>query len=433
MAKTFLLTKGSIHKIGWKTAAGLVIANMVGTGIFTSLGFQLEAVQNTWTIILLWTLGGILALIGAIIYAELGTHFQKSGGDYIFLSETLHPVIGYLYAWVSLTVGFSAPIAIAAMAMNHYLIPILGESIWPGLIFLILIPLSHLGSVRQSGNFQNSFTLLKIVFLLTLIGIAFYFKPGAQSGLDFSDSWQSEVFKPGFAVSLIYVFYAYTGWNSAAYIVGEIRNPRINLPKALISATLIVTVLYVTLQILLLKHASLDQLSGKVEVATLSFYNILGQNGVAWISFFIALQLIATISGYAWVGPRITHAMAKDYKLWRPISKVNRQDIPVRAVLLNTAISLILFLTGSFEQVMIYAGFVLQLMGTVTIFSSLKIKTTRGFESPWKPVLQYIYIIASVGILAYIIWDRPLESIAGLMLLGVGFLLYWADKKIPTS
>jgi APA family basic amino acid/polyamine antiporter len=130
----------SSSKISWKTAAGLVIANMIGTGVFTSLGFQLEVVQNTWTILLLWTLGGGMALIGALVYAELGTHFKRTGGDYIFLSETIHPAVGYLYAWVSLVVGFSAPIAIAAMAMNNYLSPIFGETILPGLLFLVGVP-----------------------------------------------------------------------------------------------------------------------------------------------------------------------------------------------------------------------------------------------------------------------------------------------------
>jgi APA family basic amino acid/polyamine antiporter len=419
------------HKIGWKTAAGLVIANMIGTGVFTSLGFQLLEVQNTYSIILLWTLGGAMALIGALIYAELGTHFQKSGGDYIFLSETLHPSIGYLYAWVSLTVGFSAPIAIAAMAMNNYLTPILGESSWPGLIFLIGIPIGHIVSLRQSSLIQNSFTLLKITFVLILIGIGFYFAPQIEfSALDFSPNWSNEVTKPGFAVSLIFVFYAFTGWNSAAYIVEEIDQPRKSLPKALISSTIFVTVVYILLQVVFLKHASVDQLSGNVQVATIVFENIFGPTGAAWISFFIAIQLIATISGYSWIGPRITHSIAKDYKLWKPVATVNSHGIPVPAIILNTTISLILFLSGSFEQILIYAGFVLQLMGTITIYSSLKIKTSLGFKSPWKPFLQITYMFLSIGIMGYILWDKPMESLIGLGLVTVGLLLYLIDSPI---
>lgn len=418
------------NKISWKTAAGLVIANMIGTGVFTSLGFQLAEVQNTWSILLLWIVGGVMALIGAFVYAELGTHFRKTGGDYIFLSEAIHPSVGYLYAWVSLTVGFSAPIAIAAMAMNGYLGPLFGNSIFPGLFFLLAVPIAHIFSVRRSAKFQNAFTLIKIAFVLILIILGFAFSSTLEtSSFDFSNTWKKEVIMPGFAVSLIYVFYAYTGWNSAAYIIEEVDQPEKNLPKALIWATFSVMVVYVLLQLVFLKHASIVQLSGKVEVADIAFGNLFGLTGALWVSIFIGVQLIATISGYAWIGPRVTYAMAKDFKLWKPLSKVNSNGIPVRAILLNTGISLVLFLSGSFEQIMLYAGFALQLMGTITVFSSLKIRKQTGFKSPLKPWIQYIYIVFSTGVMVYLFWDRPWESITGLGIVALGLLIFLFDKK----
>ena len=420
----------SNSKISWKTAAGLVIANMIGTGVFTSLGFQLAVVQNTWTILILWTLGGGMALIGALVYAELGTHFRRTGGDYIFLSETIHPSIGYLYAWVSLVVGFSAPIAIAAMAMNDYLSPLFGDTNLPGLFFLLVVPIAHMFSVSRSAQFQDLMTLVKILFVLVLIVLGILYGSKVEMpALDFSGSWKNEVLVPGFAVSLIYVFYAYTGWNSAAYIIEEVDQPQKNLPKALIWATVSVMVIYVLLQLVLLKHASVDQLSGKVQVADIAFGNLFGPNGALWVSFFIGIQLIATISGYAWVGPRVTYAMAKDFKLWKPLSKVNVHGIPTRAIILNTFISLVLFSTGSFEQVMLYAGFVLQLMGTVTVYSSLRIKKEQGFRTPYKPVLQVIYLIFSTAVMGYLVYDRPMESLAGLGILGLGGLMYALDKR----
>jgi len=417
-------------KISWKTAAGIVIANMIGTGVFTSLGFQLAVVQNTWTILLLWTFGGIMALLGALVYAELGTHFRRTGGDYIFLSETIHPLVGYLYAWVSLVVGFSAPIAIAAMAMNNYLSPVLGETQLPGLLFLVLIPAVHIFSVSSSAKFQNGMTILKIAFVLAVIGIGLAFGTNStSSALNFSDSWKDEILLPGFAVSLIYVFYAYTGWNSAAYIIEEVDQPKKNLPKALIGATLLVMVIYVLLQLVLLKHASVSQLTGQVQVADIAFGNLFGAQGAVWVSLFIGVQLIATISGYAWVGPRVTYAMAKDYKLWRPLAKVNGQNIPVRAIVLNTGISLVLFVSGSFEQIMLYAGFILQLMSTVTVYSSLKIKKQEGFKTPFKPLPQLIYLGFSIALMGYLLVDRPKESLAGIGILVLGWALYAFDKK----
>lgn len=420
----------SNSKISWKTAAGLVVANMIGTGVFTSLGFQIAVVQNTWTILILWALGGGMALIGALVYAELGTHFRKTGGDYIFLSEAIHPSVGYLYAWVSLVVGFSAPIAIAAMAMNNYLSPLLGETFLPGLFFLIAIPLAHIFSISRSAQFQDLMTLVKILFVLVLIFLGFFFEStGEENSLNFSDSWVNEIMLPGFSVSLIYVFYAYTGWNSAAYIIEEVDQPQKNLPKALIWATFSVMVIYILLQVVLLKHASVDQLSGKVQVADIAFGNLFGKTGALWVSFFIAIQLIATISGYAWVGPRVTYAMAKDFRLWRSIAKVNSNGIPVRAVFLNTLISLALFLSGSFEQVMLYAGFVLQLMGTVTIYSSLRIQKENGFKTPFKPILQIIYLLFSFAVMGYLVYDRPAESLAGMGILILGWLIYRFDKR----
>jgi APA family basic amino acid/polyamine antiporter len=421
----------STSKISWKTAAGLVMANMIGTGVFTSLGFQLAVVQNTWTILLLWTLGGGMALIGALVYAELGTHFRRTGGDYIFLSETIHPAVGYLYAWVSLVVGFSAPIAIAAMAMNNYLSPIFGETILPGLFFLLLIPAVHVFSVSRSAKFQDLMTGIKILFVLSLIALGiFYGSSIATPALNFSNSWKEEILLPGFAVSLIYVFYAYTGWNSAAYIIEEVDHPQKNLPKALIWATILVMVIYILLQLVLLKHASVAQLSGKVQIADIAFGNLFGATGAMWVSLFIGIQLIATISGYAWVGPRVTYAMAKDYKLWKPLSHVNVQGIPVRAIIVNTGISLFLFLSGSFEQIMLYAGFVLQLMSTVTVYSSLKIKKQEGFKTPFKPILQIIYLVFSLALMGYLLVDRPLESLAGIGILAIGWSVYVFDKKI---
>jgi len=428
---TLLGLNSTSKKISWKTAAGIVIANMIGTGVFTSLGFQLAVVQNTWTILLLWTFGGIMALLGALVYAELGTHFRRTGGDYIFLSETIHPLVGYLYAWVSLVVGFSAPIAIAAMAMNNYLSPVLGETQLPGLFFLVLIPAVHIFSVSSSAKFQNGMTILKIAFVLALIGIGLVFGSNSTSpALNFSDSWQEEILLPGFAVSLIYVFYAYTGWNSAAYIIEEVDQPKKNLPKALIGATLLVMVVYILLQLVLLKHASVSQLTGQVQVADIAFGNLFGAGGAVWVSLFIGVQLIATISGYAWVGPRVTYAMAKDYKLWRPLAQVNGQNIPVRAIVLNTGISLVLFVSGSFEQIMLYAGFILQLMSTVTVYSSLKIKNQEGFKTPFKPLPQLIYLGFSIALMGYLLVDRPKESLAGIGILLLGWAVYAFDKKM---
>lgn len=405
---------------------------MIGTGVFTSLGFQLAEVQNTWSIILLWTIGGMLALIGALTYAELGTHFKESGGDYIFLSRIIHPFAGYLYAWISLTIGFAAPIAISAMAMTHYLSPI-NESIftdWFGIGIIVLIAAIHSVSVGQSGRFHAISTVVKLAFVGALIILGFSYAPSEVNSLNFDSSWQSEILLPGFAISLIYVTYAYTGWNSAAYIVDEIEDPRNNLPKALLIGTIVVLALYIVLQLVFLRHAGVKDLVGNVEVADIAFTNLFGKSGGFWVSVFIAIQLIATISGYLWVGSRITFAMANENPLWSKLAFKNANGIPVRALWAQAIMSIALTLTGTFQQVMLYASFALQLMGTLTIGSSLLLKRSGNiFKSPLKPYLQIIYIVFSLWVLGFMLYERPYESFIGLAFVAVGGLTYFLQNK----
>lgn len=406
---------------------------MIGTGVFTSVGYQLASVQNTFSILLLWIFGGIMALFGAFAYAELGTRFSQSGGDYIYLSRIFYPVLGYLSAWAGLTVGFSAPVALAAMAFIQYLAPFgLAGSYWVPIALIVVISTVHSFTISHSSRFQNASTIVKTVFVIVLIGIALLLPAAAGNALVFSGSWRAEVFTPGFAVSMVYVSFAYTGWNAAAYIAGEINKPHRNIPRALIASTLFVAVVYVLFQYGLLKHAAAVQLVNKEEATYIAFTNLLGTTGGKWVSFFIAMQLIATISSYLWVGPRVTQAMAAEHRLWKPLSTTNKQGIPVAATWLHAGISIALVLSGSFETVLLYAGFVLQLMSSLTVAASLFIshKTPGGFRSPLKPWLQVIFLLFSVWVLVFTFWQRPLESLMGLGILLAGWIIYLFDRPL---
>lgn len=418
-------------KIGLFTAISIVIANMIGTGVFTSVGFQLASAQNTWSILLLWTASGLLALFGAFAYAELGTSFKESGGDYIYLSRIFYPLLGYLSAWAGLTVGFSAPVALAAMAFIKYLSPFgLHDNAWLAIGIIIFIGLMHSFTIKHSSRFQNLTTIIKVIFIVVLILIAFIL-PGQQSNaLNFSDSWRNEILTPGFAVSMVYVSFAYTGWNAAAYIADEIKDPLRNIPRALILSTLLVAAVYILFQYGLLKNGSVEQLQNKEEVTFIAFSNLLGNTGGKWVSAFIAIQLLATISSYLWVGPRVTQAMAKEFRLWRPLAKTNQHKIPVAATWLHVLISIVLVLTGSFEQVLLYAGFVLQLMASLTVSTSLFLKKNvqGSFVSPLKPWLQIIFLLFNAGILIFTFVQRPFESLTGIGILLAGLIIYFFDK-----
>ncbi|HBX63388.1 amino acid permease [Empedobacter sp.] len=420
-------------KIGWKTAAALVISNMIGTGVFTSLGYQISDLKNTTSILLLWAIGGLLALIGAFIYSELASKFKQSGGDYIYLSRTFHPVFGYLSSWISLFVGFSAPISLAALAMGKYLNVFgldLGKEFAIAMILIVAVFQSF--SLNLSSKFQNVFTILKVVFIIVLIALGFYFAPAVEpNAVLFDSTWKNELLLPAFATSLVYVTFAYTGWNSASYIVEEIEQPKRNLPKALFIGVIFVTISYVLLNYVFLKHASAATLAGQENVANISFGNLLGNN-VKWVSCFIALQLIATISGYLWIGSRLTQATARENKLWNFMAKENKNRIPVRAIWVHTAISILLIFSGDFEVIFTYTSFVLQILATLAVCTAFFIKQDQLtiIKSKFFYVLPAIFLAFSLYICYFVLMQKPKESLFGLGIIALGIVLFYFDKRI---
>ncbi len=420
------------QKIGWKTAAALVISNMIGTGVFTSLGYQISDLKNTSSILLLWVIGGFLALIGAFIYSELASKFKQSGGDYIYLSRTFHPVFGYLSSWISLFVGFSAPISLAALAMSKYL-NIFGFNLGKefAIAMILIVAVFQSFSLSLSSRFQNVFTILKVVFIIALIAIGVYFVPTVSpNALLFDDSWKSELLMPAFATSLVYVTFAYTGWNSASYIIEEIDQPKKNLPKALFIGVIFVTLAYVFLNYIFLKHASAENLSGQEDIANIAFASLLGVN-VKWVSCFIALQLVATISGYLWIGSRLTQATAKENRLWSFMAKENKNKIPVRAIWVHTTISIVLIFTGDFQVIFTYTSFVLQILATLAICTSFFIKKDELtiIKSRLFYLLPALFLAFSLYICYFVLMQKPKESIIGLSIIALGVIIFYFDKN----
>ncbi|MGB5610491.1 APC family permease [Eudoraea sp.] len=423
--------------MGWKVGAALVVANMIGTGVFTSLGFQLQDVTNTWSILILWLLGGVMALAGAFCYAEIGSTINKSGGEYIFLSKLFHPLLGYLSGWVSLTIGFAAPVALAAMAFGAYLANVLQVNpTFLAISVILVVSVIHSFNLSISSKFQSYASWFKVLLIIFLILAGIYFSQD-DSALDFSNTWTLEILTPSFAIAFVYVSYSYTGWNAASYIIEEIDKPKINLPKALIRGTLLVAILYVLIQVVFLMHGSLEDLRGQLDIGHIYATNIFGNRGAKAINILISFFLISSISAMIWVGPRVSLAMSKDYKLWKFLSKKNKNDIPVSAIWLQTVLSLTYVLTGTFESVLLYCGFILQLSAALTVagvFILRKEKTkSPGFKAPFHPVLPVIFTLFSVWILVYLILDKPMESMIGLLILGIGVFTYFINKKISKS
>src|ERR1700722_3307714 len=287
-------------------AAAIVVADMVGVGVFTSLGFQVKDIPSGFAILLLWTVGGIVALCGVFSYSELGAMFPRSSGEYNFLSRAFHPAFGFLAGWVSATVGFAAPVALAAMAFGEY-----GKSVLPGAPPLALavgavwlVSIVQLTGVKHSSTFQLVATILKVVMIVAFLiaGVVV----GTPQPISFAPvvSDFGYVTSAPFAIGLVFVMYSFSGWNAATYIIGEMHMPQQNLPRALLAGTLIVLMLYVALNAVFLHTTPIDKLSGQLDVARIAGSYIFGEIGGRIVGAMICIGVILSLSSLMWGGPR---------------------------------------------------------------------------------------------------------------------------------
>jgi basic amino acid/polyamine antiporter, APA family len=416
--------------IDQRTAILIVVANMIGTGVFTTLGLQAAGIPDGAALLLLWLIGGLIALCGALSYAELAAALPRSGGEYHFLSRIFHPLLGQLAGWVSMTVGFAAPVALAAMAMGHYGATVFAVS--PTAIAvttLILITAVHAFDLRLGRHVQVVATWLKIgvILLFCAVGLSVPATSGSLSLLPSSTTWEA-VWSAPFALSLIYVAYAYSGWNAAAYVVDEVQDPRRAVPRALLLGTLVVTLLYLLLNLTFLRTIEYDALIGRVEVGALSAETIFGSMGGHLMSLVLTLLLVSTISAMVLAGPRVLERIGEDLPFFRPLSVRNRRGAPTRAVLLQQGLALAMILTGSFEGVLSFAGFTLTLFAVITVAGVVRLRRRepdlpRPFRVPWYPLTPLVFILVSLASLVFLAQERPLPVILACLFLGLGWLL----------
>jgi basic amino acid/polyamine antiporter, APA family len=432
------------------TAVSVVVANMIGTGVFTSLGFQVMGITSGFTLVMLWLIGGVIALCGAFAYSELGVRLPRSGGEYNFLSEIYHPALGFLAGWISITVGFAAPVAAAAIAFGKYFsssvgvlsLPFLsGRLTAPVIIAILLIlALSLVHTVNKiiGAAFQNMMTILKVLFILVLIFLGFRY--GTYTHIGFMPSGHAfrEMVSPAFAISMFFVTYSYSGWNAAAYISGEIRNQEKSIPVSLITGTSVVILLYILLNVVFLYSVPVQELSGKLEVGFLFANKILGIKAGIIMGSIISLLLISSVSSMIIVGPRVYNAMGEDYSRLNWLSK-KRNDAPVLAILFQSFLSIIFILTSTFEQVIVIIGFTLNLFTFMTVLGVFILRRKNpGYKLPYKntgyPALPAIFLVLNLWILAYGFISKPHESLAGIGITLTGIIVYFlSGKKVRTG
>ncbi len=414
------------------TAVAVVVANMIGTGVFTSLGFQLLEIQSGFVILMLWAVGGVAALCGALCYAELGAALPRSGGEYNFLGRIFHPGVGFVSGWISATIGFAAPTALAAITFGTYL-----SSVFPSLspvpcatLLVIGLTFVHMSTRRGSGGVQRWFTGLKVAFIAVFCLVVLWKAGDGQPVSFLPASGDSALLISGaFAVALIYVSYAYTGWNAVTYLSSELREPQRVLPVVLTSGTAAVALAYVLLNFTFLYAAPIDAMAGELEVGYVAARHVFGSHGAAVMGVALALLLVSTASAMIMAGPRVLQVIGEDFRAFRVLARTNSHGLPSVAVATQSALALAFIWTASFESILVFAGFTLGLSTFLTVLGLFVLRIRRPeLPRPYRltayPLPALVYLAITGWTLAYILMERPHEALTGLALVGAGAAFY---------
>jgi len=437
------------RKIGLFPVTNIVIANMIGTGIFMTSGLLMGNLNNPLLMILLWIIGGIIALCGALCYGELGAAIPQAGGEYIFLSKLYHPMFGFLSGWVSFIVGFSAPIAASSIGFSEYftrafpqlldwgsavgiLNPMISKKIL-SIAVIVLFTFIHLRGIEFGTKIQNYLTLLKVGLIVGLIilGILFgkgdfnHFSQGGKFSFDFG-GWKT------IGLSLMWIMFAYSGWNASTYIGSEIKNPTKNLPLSLLLGTGIVMFLYFCLNTIYVYAVTPEDMKGVISIGGLAMGNMFGGSMDTLFSLFISFALFSSLSAFIILGPRVYYSMAKDGCFFKFAAEVHPVfNIPSKAIILQSIISIVMVLSGTFDQILTYMGFSLGIFPILAVIGVFKLRHSKKskYILPGYPFVPIIYVVSGSLILFLAFFERPIESSIAILTVFVGIPLFFIFKK----
>ena len=411
------------RQLGLLSATTLVIGNMLGAGIFTTSGYSLASIQSREWVLVAWLFGGIIAMMGAVCYSALVRQIPESGGEYLFLSRTVHPAAGYIGGWLSLFCGFSAPIAFAGLAFGEYLhawLPSLAPKV-VGSLAIVLFAWAQAERVRFSAPLQNLLVLVKLLLIATFVGLAtIKLKP-------IDDALDSQLSPLNFASSLVWIYLAYSGWNAAVYVAGEIKDPETTIPRSLVIGTATVTILYLTLNAIFLYAAPMDVLAGKAEIAKIAAQALGGPGFAAFVTITITLALLTSISAMTVAGPRVYAKMASDGYLpqW-----FHRAEPPFKAsVYLQLGVSLMMMWFSGLLQLMTYLGFALGLSSALTVIGLIRLRhKDSSVRIPGWPWLPYGFVLAIGAMTGTTFLERTMECLWGVATLAIG-LIAWRTQS----
>jgi len=437
------------RKLGFFPATNIVVANMIGAGIFTTSGLLLADLHDPMLMIGLWLVGGVIALCGAISYGELGASMPEAGGEYLFLSRLFHPSFGFLSGWLSFIVGFSAPIAASAIGFSEYFLrvfPHMNEWIGnvPGMgplamqkilavLIILLFTGIHYAGLEFGAKIQNVLTVMKVLLIAGLITAGLVMGDGEMANFSLTTADNA-----GFAgwktigLSLMWILFAYSGWNASTYIGSEIKNPRRNLPASLLVGTGIVVLLYLLLNVVFIYAIPPDEMKGVISVGGLAMGKLFGSSAEKVFSLLISFALFSSLSAFIIIGPRVYYKMAKDGLFFKRVARVHpRFKVPSAAILLQGFIAIVFVISGTFEQILTYMGFSLGIFPLLTIAGMIKmrLKGNSLVKMPGFPVPQIIYLLAGSSILLLAFLERPVPSLYALGTLSLGIPAYFLFRR----
>lgn len=405
---------------------------MIGTGIFTTTGLIVGFGAADGDVLLAWVIGGVVSLCGALCYGELGASLPHSGGEYHYLSRLIHPAVGFMSGCVSLVAGFAAPIAASAMAMHFYFRSIVPD--WPVPIMaaftIAILAALHAYDLGLGSRIQTSLVIVKVALIGAFIVGAFVSTGGPATTPQFTPSfWGTSAS----AVVLIFVYFAYSGWNAAAYIGSELKDPERVLPRSLLLGTLVVTAIYVLLNAAYLVSTPVASLVDVNEVGFVVAQTLWGDAAARAVAFLIAVTLVCPISAMILVGPRVIEAMAADGLLPAALARLNARKVPTLAVAFQAAVAVLVALTSSFGTLLVYIGFTLNIFAALTVVALIQLRR-RGLSKHricvGYPIPPIIYLAFAAWVTVWSIQSQPMATLAGLFTLGSSLALYqWMKRR----
>lgn len=430
------------RKLKLFSLTNIVIGDMIGAGIFTTSGLLLAQLHSPLLLLMLWIVGGLIALSGALSYGELGANFPRAGGDYAFLTKLFSPLAGFLSGWVSFLVGFSAPVAASSLAFSEYLIRTLPDDGLPhelemtkkiiAVSIILVFTGIHYFGLSGGAKIQNILTVLKIVLILALVITGFTYGQGSfeHFRIETGGTFEGTNLK-SIGLALMWIMFAYSGWNASTYVGSEVLHPVKNIPRSLIIGTFSVIVIYLLLNLLYVYAVPPSEMEGVISIGGLTANHLFNRTLDQLFSLFIALILVSAISVLTLIGPRVYYAMAKSGHFFGLAGKVNRARVPGISILMQSGLAILYVLSGTFDQIITFLSFSLGIFPILAVAGVFKLRISKQsvLKMPGYPLLPALFIIFSVTILVLAFLERPLESSIAIGVIGAGIPAYYLLNK----